>query len=655
MTVKPRILIVEDESIVALDIQNQLRRSGYIVPGFVASGEEAVVKTAEFKPDLVLMDVKLRGEMDGIEAARQIRERFGIPSIYLTAFADEATLQRAKETEPLAYLVKPFEERELLATIRMAFYRIQVERQLRDSEYKFRSIIEQAMDGIFLIDAEGYIIEWNSAQVSITGISRAEALGRPSWEIWNQLLPDERKIKLSPTYLEGRIRQIMTTGQLPEHWHFAETEIQCPDGQRRILQSRLFLMERAAGHMAGSVSRDVTRIKQMDEAVRQAQKVESLGILAGGAAHDFNNLLVVLLGQTSLALAKLPPDHPAAAHIKKAVEAAERASDLTQQMLAISGQGQFEKQRLHLSHLIQQELDLLQTMVPSHVTLIPELSDVLPAIEADRSQLHQVLTNLIMNAREAIGENRGVIRVETAVQNITHSAIESHRYIGTPPKAGKYVRLTVADSGPGLDADTLSKVFDPFFSTKDLGRGLGLSAVAGIMRGHQGAIRVDSRPGHGTKFSLLFPGDSDIMDIIDQQENENGEVDMNHPVSSAKHVLVIDDQETVCEAVTDILDLENIPVLTALSGQEGVAVYKEHQSQIGLVLLDLSMPGMNGHETYQALYEINPQVPVIFSSGYDEEEILQRFDGSGSGLVGFLKKPYNLSVLLKTVKQHMGL
>ena len=654
MTTKPQILIVEDESIVALDIQNRLRRLGYMVPGFVASGEDAIVKTAEFQPDLVLMDIKLKGAMDGIEAAGQIKAKFGVPSIYLTAFADEATLQRAKETEPLGYLIKPFEERELLATIRMAMYRLQIERQLQNSEQKFRSIIEQAMDGIFLIDTDGCIIEWNLAQANITGISQEDALGRPAWDVWYELLPDGQKAQSQPSYLKTRIQHIMESGQLPEHWHTAESEIQRPDGQRRILQSRLFLLDREDGYMAGSISRDITESKQLDEAMRQAQKIESLGILAGGAAHDFNNLLVAMLGQTSLALAKLPSSHPAAIHIKKAVKAAENAAELTQQMLAISGQGQFAKHQVDFNHLIEEALDLLTAVVPAHVTLILELAPSLPYVEADRSQMQQVLTNLVINAAEAIGEKQGVIKIGTAVQNVTGAEMRPRQYVGAPLSAGKYVEVIVADDGPGMPVETMAKVFDPFFSTKKLGRGLGLSAVAGIVRGHQGAISVDSNLEQGTIFSLLFPGGSEIMDVADEQGNDgrHRETIRATPLST-RYVLVIDDQDTVCEAVTDILDLESIPVIMALSGQDGIDIYRERQADIGLILLDLSMPGMNGHETYKGLHKMNPQVPVILSSGYDEEEVLRQFDGKG--LVGFLKKPYNLGALIDMVKQHMGL
>lgn len=651
----PQILIVEDESIVALDIQNRLRRLGYLAPAFVASGEAAIAKTAELQPDLILMDIKLRGDMDGIEAARRIRDEFGTPVVYLTAFADEATLQRAKETEPLGYLVKPFEERELLATVRIALYRHQAERRIRNSEHKTRSIIEQAMDGIFLIDTDGRVVEWNSAQAEITDIPPEEALGQYAWDIWERLVPEPLQPKLSASYLQTRIQQILATGRLPNHWRIAETEILRPDGERRTLQSRLFLIEGENGYMAGSVTRDVTESKRLDEAMRQAQMMESLGMLAGGAAHDFNNLLVAMLGQTSLALAKLPTEHPAATHIKKAVTAAERASELTRQMLAISGRGQFEKKALHLNHLIEDEYNLLRAIAPANIELILSLGDGLPLIEADARQTQQVLTNLVLNAIEAIGEQKGTIKISTAVHLVNESQQLEPGTVGVPLKQGRYIQLIVEDDGPGIDAQTKAKLFEPFFSTKQLGRGLGLPAVVGIIRGHQGAISVSSQPGQGTTFSVLFPESDAMLEDDPKEENTNWGTAVPPIKKSADmpYVLVIDDQEAVCEAVVDILDMENIPVIKALSGQEGIKKYQEHQKNIGLVLLDLSMPGMDGNETFKVLRQIDPESPIILSSGYDEQNVYHKF--GEMGVLGFLQKPYNLTDLLATVKHHFRL
>ena len=650
MTTQCTILIVEDESIVALDLQNRLQRLGYLAPAFVATGPDAIAKTVELQPDLILMDIKLRGEMDGIEAARQIREQFDIPVIYLTAFADETTLQRAKITGPFGYLLKPFEERELLATIRMALYRYQADRKVKDSEQKFRSIVEEATDGIFLIDADGRVIEWNPAQEKITGITQKNALGRPSWDVWNELLSDEAKLKLPILHLKRRIQRVMESGELPDHWRVAEAEIERPDKEPRTLQSRMFIIERNAGRMAGSITRDVTESKRMEEALRQSQKIESLGVLAGGTAHDFNNLLVVILGQSSLALAKMALHDPARPHIEKAVQAAERASELTQKMLDFSGRGHFKTQVVSLNNIIDQNHSLYLAVVPKRVRIEMNLDESLPPIEADPGQMQQVLMNILLNAAEAIGDQPGVISITTMPYEMTVDERATWRFEDCTAVSDNYALLEVRDSGSGMNAETMAKIFDPFFTTKTLGRGLGMAAVLGIVRGHQGCIQVSSEPGNGSTFRLIFPA-SDKPFSPEQESVVETAVTFSTG-SSQRHVLVIDDEEGVCEAVTDILDIEAIPTLTALDGPTGLNIYRQRMNEIGLILLDLSMPGMDGAETFQALLQIDPQAPVILSSGYDERDVFRQFDEQGA--LGFLQKPYNLTTLLETVGRHIN-
>lgn len=648
MNSKAKILIVEDESIVALDIQSRLRRLGYLVPAFVATGEDAVAKTAEILPDLILMDIKLRGSMDGIEAARQIKEKHAIPIIYLTAFADETTLQRAKLTEPFGYLLKPFEERELLASIRMALYRSQAEGRIRESEQKFRSVIEQSTDGITLVDYEGRIVEWNPAQEEITGWQREQVMGQAIWDIQRQMQTEETKALFPVQSIKEVTLGLLQGGEIPPRHRFSEMTIQRPDGAVRTLQSRLFIIRRNEQNLIGSVNRDVTQQKQAEAVMQQAQKMESLGVLAGGTAHDFNNLLVMILGQSSLALAKLAPNDPAKAHLEKAIQAAERASDLAQQMLAFSGRGLFESRPVDLNELVRNNQNLYAAAIPRNVRMRLALDDSIPMIEAGPSQMQQVLMNVILNAAEAIGEEPGTIVVSTTVCEVAAEDKPFWQSMGHPLLAGEYVLLAVQDDGCGMDAGTKAKVFEPFFSTKALGRGLGLAAVLGIVRGHQGGICIESELGNGTVCRLLFPV-SDAA-AVEADEREETAVSLA-PTVTTGHVLIIDDEEGVCEAVTDILEMADIPVFTALDGAEGLETYRSHMAEIGLVLLDLSMPGMNGEETYRALRQINPQVQVILSSGYDEQEVFRRFNDLGLG--GFLQKPYNLNTLIETVKRHM--
>ncbi len=385
----------------------------------------------------------------------------------------------------------------------------------------------------------------------------------------------------------------------------------------------------------------VTERKQ----VVAAQKIESLGILAGGVAHDFNNLLVAILGQTSLALYKLPPDNSARSHVEKAVTATERAATLTQQLLAYSGRGHFQITTIQLNNLIEENLHLLNVAVPKHVQLQSDLNPRLPYVEVDIGQMQQVIMNLILNAAEAIGEKVGTVTIITDSQVVGPDDDQYWLHSGQPLEPGLYVSLEIHDNGKGMDNKTLARIFEPFFTTKSTGRGLGLAAVLGIIRGHRGGLSVTSEVGQGSTFKLLFPA---AMETSHPTDEDNTVEDTG---AFTGKVLVIDDEQPVREAVEDILAAEGIVVLGAANGNDGVALYRERAVEIELVLLDLSMPGMSGQETLAALRQINPAVCVVVSSGYNQVEAMRRFQDEGPA--GFLQKPYNADRLIQTVRQHL--
>ncbi|MCP5097495.1 MAG: response regulator [Chloroflexi bacterium] len=391
--------------------------------------------------------------------------------------------------------------------------------------------------------------------------------------------------------------------------------------------------------------RDITQRKRKEEALRQAQKNESLGILAGGVAHDFNNLLVGMLGQTSLALAKAVPDSPAVKHIEKAVAAAEKASHLTRQLLAYSGRGQFLIRPLNLNQLIDDNYHLFKVALPKLLTLNLNLNASLPLIDADLGQIQQVVMNLIINAAEAIGDQQGTILIATDSIEITKDDNIYWQRTNESLEPGQYILLEMHDDGNGMNDETLKTIFDPFFSTKFTGRGLGLAAVLGIMRGHKGGLSVSSRVNVGTVFRLVFPVSTDVpAELPFAQETA---------VSNMPNlVLVIDDEESVRDALEDILESEGVQVITAVDGIQGVMQYQAMHQQIGLVILDLSMPGMDGKETFNQLVEINSDVQVLLLSGYHEEEVRHQFTNKLKP-VGFIQKPFRIKTLLDTISQHI--
>ena len=389
------------------------------------------------------------------------------------------------------------------------------------------------------------------------------------------------------------------------------------------------------------IIRDITEEKQQEMRFHQAQKLESLGVLAGGIAHDFNNLLTGMLAQNSLARTKLKRGLPALEHVEKAITSAERAADLTRQLLAYAGRGKFQIVAIDLNTLIRENAGLLETALPNRAELQVQLTDQAPLIEADRGQIQQVVMNLVINAAEALGPDGGYVRITTRCGKIENAA-EFNGYMAEELAPGNYVVLEVLDNGAGMDETTIKQIFDPFFSTKTHGHGLGLAATLGIIRTHHGGIHVESEPGVGTKFTVLFPlvAAKAIAAITSEP--------LVAPRYDTKlHVLVIDDETSIREVVADILMSEGIAVLVAAGGEEGIALYQQQQARIGLVLLDMKMPGISGEETFHRLRAFDPTVQVILSSGYTEIEINDYF--RSTDIVAFLQKPYDIAQLLQCV------
>ncbi|MCB8943472.1 MAG: response regulator [Ardenticatenaceae bacterium] len=391
------------------------------------------------------------------------------------------------------------------------------------------------------------------------------------------------------------------------------------------------------------VALDVTEQVKTQKALQHVQKLESLGILAGGIAHDFNNLLVAMMMQTSLAMGKVPTSSQEYGHLEKAMQAANRAAELTRQMLAYSGRGKFEITHLQLNSLIEENLHLFQVAMPKYVDLRMELAADLPRVEADAGQMQQVVMNLILNGAEAIGEQGGEVVVRTMTQWVDDEREVLRQFTGEMLEPGLYVVLSVRDSGSGMDEGTMARIFDPFFTTKFTGRGLGLASVLGIVRGHHGGIGVESVVGEGTTFWLFFP--ALLAAVVEETAVAPSVVKLVEPTGC---VLVIDDEEAVREAVTDVLALEGMAVVAAAGGLEGIALWEANRAQVRVVLLDLSMPGMNGEEVLAILKEMDEHLPVLLSSGYSEADVAMRV--AAAGVAGFVQKPYDADHLLAVIR-----
>jgi len=388
-------------------------------------------------------------------------------------------------------------------------------------------------------------------------------------------------------------------------------------------------------------ARDITELKALEEQLRQAAKLESLGVLAGGIAHDFNNLLVGILGNASFIKDILSPTSPARPMLDGIIDAGERAAMLTRQLLAYAGKGKLIIRPVNISDLVREMTTLVQASVPKTVNLQLQLAPDLPAVVADVAQLQQLIMNLVINAAESIGDTPGSVTVTSGQQQIVAGESRETTVGGDPVTPGRYVFFEVEDTGAGMDEATIAKIFDPFFTTKFTGRGLGLSAALGIVKGHEGFIQVASSPGHGSTFKVLFPAAEEK--IRPQPVRE-----VKDDLTGSGVILVVDDEELVRRMAAATLANFGYTILEAGNGQEAIDVFQRNVSQIALVILDLSMPVMNGVECLRRLKSIRPDVPVLLSSGFSEAEAASRFQSVG--VASFLQKPYTAQHLAKLVK-----
>jgi PAS domain S-box-containing protein len=377
------------------------------------------------------------------------------------------------------------------------------------------------------------------------------------------------------------------------------------------------------------------------ERLRETAKLESLGVLAGGIAHDFNNLLVGILGNASLALDTLPHSAPSRGMIENAIRASEKAAALTRQMLAYSGKGRFVLTRVNFSALVEEMLPLIRSSMPGAVVIRTELAEGLPPVEGDSSQLQQVFMNLAINAAEACDAESGMVTIVTAPRQVDERYNPSA--FGLPAlQPGLYVSLEVTDNGCGMDEATVARIFDPFFTTKFTGRGLGLSAVLGIIRAHKGAIRVDSAAGRGSAFRVLFPA------APREAKRPPADIPKAHGAGGTGTILVVDDEAMVRNMARATLEHYGYRVVEAENGETAVGIFREGSGAIDAVILDLTMPAMSGEATLNHLKRIDPAVPVVLSSGFSEAEATRRFHGED--LAGFLQKPYTAVALAERVK-----
>jgi PAS domain S-box-containing protein len=500
-------------------------------------------------------------------------------------------------------------------------------RQARESEAHTRAVFEASAGGIFTYDPRGLIERENPACEAMFGYPRGALAGQ---DVRTLLGPTDE----APTASLFRPGRYLALGRRHDGTTFP---------------IRLSVSEMINGrHMFVANADDLSDIRRaevdrlnLEAKIQQVQKLESLGVLAGGIAHDFNNLLVAILGNADLAYHELPRTSPAWESIEQIRTAATRAADLCRQMLAYSGRGRFVIKPFNLSRLVEDMAHLLEASIPKRALLNYDFPTNVPTVEGDMTQVRQVALNLITNAADAIGERGGVISIRTGWMQADRAYLAS-TYLAGDLAEGCYVYLEVSDTGCGMDEATQARIFDPFFTTKETGRGLGLAAVLGIVRGHKGAIQVYSQKDKGTSVKVLLPA-ADQPAPLEDQSSRYGE-----PWEGSGGVLVIDDDPGVLAVACRMLRSAGFTVFAAASGREGVERFRELGDQVRLVLLDLTMPDMDGEQVFHEIRRIRPGARVVLSSGYNEQEVTSRF--AGKGLAGFVSKPYRLRELIDTIR-----
>lgn len=595
-----KILIVEDEAIIACDLQRRLEHQGYTVTSAVATGEDAIKKAGEDSPDLVLMDIVLLGELDGIDAAGQIRALYGMPVVYLTAYADERTLERAKLTEPFGYVLKPFDDRELRSIIEMALYKHNIERQLRQSNEFLMTVIESMSHPFYVIDADNF---------TVVLANTAARFGTLTDKSFCYALTHNADSPCSGTDHPCTIMEIRRTGkpvQL-EHVHYTH------DGKALTYQIYGYPVFDKQGKVARVIeyALDVTENRILEGQLRQSQKMESIGRLAGGIAHDFNNLLTAILGYSELAMAELPEGHPVRRQVNIIAEAGNKAAALVRQLLAFSKKQVLEVKVLNINEVVENIGKILSLVIGEDIILDMNLSPGIWSVRADPGQLEQVLMNLAVNARDAMPCG-GRLTVETENVELHEEYGRTHEGV----KPGPYIMLAVTDTGSGIRPEVVEKIFEPFFSTKgNKGTGLGLSTVYGIVKQHNGHIYVYSEEGIGTTFKVYLPAGV---------ENSGGTAEAPAKpldLHGSETILVVDDEPSIRRLIVDTLEPLGYHLLEASCGEEALQRGIMFKGTIDLLLTDVIMPDMNGHELAQRLKLTRPETDILYMSGYTDETI----------------------------------
>ena len=633
----PLILFVEDDELHISAMQRSFKNTGkeYRL-SFVGTLNDARTALALQIPDLIITDYKLP-DGDGTElllAARGL-----CPVILMTSHGSEQFAVNAMKSGAQDYIVKsasafetmPLTVKHALTTWGLVAARTKAEETVRHAKKDWEQTFDAVPDMISIIDASHTIIRVNKAMAELCGVTQEELIGRRCHEVMHGTIDPHSDCPHARMMQDGLGHSV------------------CIEEKRwdRVLDVTVSPLCDETGQIRACVhvARDITERKRAEEEkaayeaqFQQTQKLESLGVLAGGIAHDFNNILTIILGHCYIIAGNLDPETDQKTRVKEIEKAAQRAADLCHQMLTYVGNNSLAQTRINLWLMVDENVKMLTSAIKKNVVIERDLKYAVPEISGDNAQIQQVIMNLIINAAEAIGDKNGTIKI-TLKKTIIPDDHTDVDFLGNPILPGSYACLEVTDSGSGMDAETQKRIFEPFFTTKFTGRGLGLSAVLGIIKSHEGALQLSSTPEAGTTFKVYFPayGRTDIVETA-----------KTVPVTRARGtVLLVEDEESIRIIGSALLKAIGFSVMTATNGREALEICRVQGSRIDLVLLDVLMPVMGGFETYRILRETDPEIPIVICSGYSAEEIQEGINDDEHASV--IQKPYSPDELRNTL------
>jgi len=609
------ILVVEDEGLIAADLERRIARLGYPPPAIAQSGEEALQRARASRFDLVLMDIRLKGEMDGIATAAALRSELRTPVVYVTAHADQETIERAKFTEPLGYLLKPISDGDLRSVIQTAIYKATMERRLRLGAAWLSTTLRSVGEGIVATKPDGKVAFLNPAAERLTGWSEIDAKGRDLMDVLR--LHDEATGQPAANPL-GELTERETRRYTLASRTGGETpvEVECFEN-------------RAEEEVVGSIvtMRDIGPRREIEARLLQSQRMDAIANLAGGLAHDFNNHLMVILGYAEELSSRLSGE--AEAQVAEIRRAASLAAATTTQLLALSRHGGEGFEILKIDEVVRDARPLVAQTLGSASTVTTEQAFPVGYIRGDRSQLRQMFLNLALHARSAM-PGGGEMRIETSTFEVSGDDALARLY-----RPGTYVKLLVSDNGEGMDGPALARIFEPRFDARreHFSSGLGLSPVHGTVLESGGYISARSAPGKGTTFEILWPSLGTFHGT---------------GLPDSPSVVLVEDEDGVRRLMHRLLEREGYQLLSARNAEDAEAIAGVHSGEIHLLITDVVMPGITGPQLAERLRPRHPGMRVLFVSGYRHDALDQK------GLVGpgaqILAKPFSSTPFLRQVR-----